>query len=230
MLTRVKQPLHGKPETVEEIDLHGKPSFSIVVRELTPARAIVADGAAKLFAWALFGWFAVLLFQHPGTPALGEGIAACVGAYLSFFAFRGMAQACLRRKTLLVITTDLIRVKRLLSWDGYRREIEHRFALLNHDGMQDEQQRLDYQQRKASARGQVIRKQSYYDKSFHVVLLYAGYRVDLVDVFGQKEAAAIVARLQYCDRRLNDATGAANGVAHSPADDWDHVPGGLYDE
>ena len=60
-----------------------------------------------------------------------------------------------------------------------------------------------------------------------MILIYAGQRVDLLSVFGAKEAAAIVTRLQYCDRLLNEAIAMSGGISKRPEDDWAEAPGGM---
>ncbi|MCY1382789.1 hypothetical protein D9M69_708470 [compost metagenome] len=73
-----------------------------------------------------------------------------------------------------------------------------------------------------------MQKPVYYGDSFHVVLVYEGHRVDLLSVFGRQQAAAVVARLQYCDRQLEQESknvGAADNP-HAGAD-WHQSPGGL---
>lgn len=105
----------------------------------------------------------------------------------------------------------------LFFWRHYSRLLEHRFALQIHDRADEEVRDYDYTAREEAAKGNLIKQQPYYGQSFHVVLVYAGRRADLLTVFGQKDAVAIVARLQYCDRRINQAINMAGGVNHAPA-------------
>ena len=141
---------------------------------------------------------------------------------------RGSVRAALRTKTQILMTTTTIRVRRWLVWRDYNRLYEHRFALHVHDHAEEEGRDLDYEARQASVKGNVIRQTPYYSASFHVVLVYAGHRADLLTVYGQKEAAAIVARLQYCDRSLNEAIAMSGGISKRPEDDWNQTPGGLH--
>ena len=74
--------------------------------------------------------------------------------------------------------------------------------------------------------GHVVNPPVYYGDSLHVVLVYAGHRQDLLTVYGQSEANAIVARLQYCDRCLDKAL-SMGGMAKDAADEWNDAPGGI---
>lgn len=64
-------------------------------------------------------------------------------------------------------------------------------------------------------------------ESLHLVLVYAGNRVDQATIYGRSEAAAIVARLQYCDRCLDKALAIGGGIPNRPEDEWNDAPGGL---
>lgn len=124
-----------------------------------------------------------------------------------------------------------IRIKRLFVWRSYDRSLEHRFSLLQHDDTENERRRHDLAVRKASAEGQVVQKTVYYGDSYHVVLSYAGHRVDLLTVYGLPQAAAVVARLQYCDRLLDQEAKRGNGgEAPHAREEWHSAPGGLDDD
>lgn len=113
------------------------------------------------------------------------------------------------------------------GWVHYSRLLEHRFALYPHDWTSWEQRDIDYETRRAAADGHVVNPTVYYGESLHLVLVYAGHRVDLTTVWGQSEAAAIVARLQYCDRCLDKALEMGGGAPKRPEDEWNDAPGGI---
>ncbi|MNG13571.1 hypothetical protein D3C84_972590 [compost metagenome] len=116
----------------------------------------------------------------------------------------------------------------MLGWQSYDRQIDHRFVLLPHDASEHERRRNDLATREAAASGKVVQKPIYYGDSFHVVFVYAGHRIDFLTVFGRKQAAAIVARLQHCDQLLDAEAKRLGGRNIPPVnDDWHSSPGGL---
>lgn len=225
---RLETPLAGLPRTVESRDKAGNPVFTIRPRELTPARAKTADDARGGIALAaVIGWVYGLYlgWQGPWEPlAVSAGLMFAIYLVLTH-----LIRACLHATTTIEMSTGAISVRRWYGWKHYDRNVEHRFALLAHDRAQAERQDLDYDIRSAAGNGRAIRKTAYYGESFHVVLAYAGHRVDLLSVYGQKPAAAIIARLQFCDRRLNEAVKMGGGINSSPQDEWNEGPGGLSD-
>lgn len=226
MQKHFKNPLAGRPRTVEIKGRNGKPQFRIVARELTPFRARMADGVSTVLAVVLL-LGCILAFFNAARAGLTEAVMLVGVVLIGERVLKQTLRAALRGKTEIVMTTDTIRVRGWLVWRNYNRLLEHRFALHVHDHAEEETRDLDYEARKASVKGQVVRQTPYYMASFHVVLVYAGQRADLLTVYGQKEAAAIVARLQYCDRLLNEAIAMSGGISKRPEDDWNAAPGGI---
>lgn len=228
MHTRFKNPLSGKPYTVKSIDRTGHPKFKITPYELTPLGAKFADFCCTVLGGALAIDCIISQIYHP-NPDLGSIVTAVVTYVSTYYALAWFIKENFRRKTTIVMTTDAISVRRWYGWQRYDRNLEHRFALHVHDRAQDEQRCHDYELRQESAKGQVVQKIAYYGESFHIVLLHAGHRVDLLTVYGQKESTAIIARLQYCDRCLNEAVNMNGGINNRPEDEWNQTPGGLND-
>ncbi len=228
MFIRLQNPLSGRPMTYESLDKHRKPKFIIKPLELTPFRCKVADGIQLTIAVVL-GIACVLdilnlpeYFVEPVFKIIAPALIAC-------FILGWMFRDLLKRNTKIVMTTETISVRHWYGWLRYKRNLEHQFVLLNHDKTREEQQRHELQTRRASTKGKVIQKKTYYGQSFHIVLVYAGHRRDLLTVYGQKEAIAIVTRLQYCDRRLNEAMNIGSG-GQTPDEEWDDAAGGLHHE
>lgn len=226
MQKHFKNPLSGRPRTVETKGRDGKPQFRIVARELTPFRARMADGiSTALTVVLLIG--CILAFFNAAKAGLSEAVMLAGVFLVGERVLRATLRAALRGRCEIVMTTDTIKVRGWFVWRSYNRLLEHRFALHVHDHAEEENRDLDYAARQASSKGHVIRQTPYYMASFHVVLVYAGQRADLLTVYGQKEAAAIVARLQYCDRLLNEAIAMSGGISKRPEDDWTAAPGGI---
>ena len=229
MFIRSQNPLSGRPVTFELLDVHGKPKFVIKPEELTPLRCKVADGF-KFLIGVVLSMTCVLAIL--GLPAffVEPVLRIIVPAVIAYFVLGWMFRAMLKRNTKIVMTIEAISIRRWYGWVRYNRNFEHQFALLNHDKMRDEQQRHEHEIRQASAKGAILKKKAYYAESFHIVLVYAGHRRDLLTVYGQKEAVAIVTRLQYCDRRLNEAINMGGGGGQTPEEEWDTTAGGLHHE
>ncbi len=229
MFIQSQNPLSGRPVTFELLDKQGKPKFIIKPEELTPLRCKAADGF-KFLIGVVLSFTCILAIL--GLPALfvEPVLRIIVPAVIAYFVLGWMFRAMLKLNTKIVMTTEAISVRRWYGWVQYNRNLPHQFSLLNHDKMREEQQCHEHEVRKASSRGSVVRKKAYYAESFHIVLVYAGQRRDLLTVYGQKEAIAIVTRLQYCDGRLNEATSMSNGGGQTPQEDWDDAAGGLHHE
>lgn len=219
-------PLSGRPRTREYCGPNGELQFEIRARELTPLRARIADGVKALFDGVATVYGVVWVVTEPITVELLTQLGIL---WLTLRTVAWVAKQLLKKRTRIRMVPGAISVRRWYGWRHHDRNIEHRFALQFHDRAQEEQQQHDFETREESARGQIIRKIAYYGESFHVVLVHAGHRIDLLTVYGRQESTAIVARLQYCDRRLNEAVNMGGGINQHPEDEWDDSPGGLGD-
>ena len=229
MFMQSQNPLSGLPVTFELLDGHGKPTFTIKPEELTPLSCKAADGF-KFMIGVILSITCVLAILDLPEFFVEPVLRTIVPAVIAYFALVWMFRCVLKRNTHIVMTTEAIRVRRWYGWMRYNRNLDHQFALLNHDKMRDEQQRHEYEVRQASAKGKRIKKKAYYADSFHIVLVYAGHRRDLLTVYGQKQAVAIVTRLQYCDLRLNEAINMGSGGGQTPDEEWNNATGGLHHE
>ncbi len=221
-----RNPLEGYPHTVETTGADGLPSFRIMPRPLTPGRAKAAHSTASLLSFVLFIAVAYYLWTVAGLGLSQIAVAVVLLAGASHL-LPGLCESGFRHPTEIRMTAEAISVRSARGWVHYSRLLEHRFALYPHDWTSWEQRDIDYETRRAAADGHVVSPTVYYGESLHLVLVYAGHRVDLTTVWGQSEAAAIVARLQYCDRCLDKALEMGGGVPKSPEDEWNDSPGGM---
>lgn len=227
MNSPMKSPLTGRPTTRQATDEAGRLSFKVTPRELTPFRAKLAEGISAVLGLGLAAanFMPLLVGRHPDLPSMAIAFGATV---LGFHLLRCVTREVCRVTTEIELGVDEIKVKNLLGWQSYDRQIDHRFVLLPHDSGEHERRRNDLATREAAAKGQVVQKPIYYGDSFHVVFVYAGHRIDFLTVYGRKQTAAIVARLQYCDQLL-DAEAKRLGGRKIPLanDDWHSSPGGI---
>lgn len=228
MNSPMKSPLASRPRTQELIDKDGRLSaFRMRPRELTPLGAKLADAVSSILGLGLLVASVATLpdWRHPALPELAVAIG---GTVAGIWILRIIAREAFRVNTRIDLDLESIRVRRLRGWERFDRRLEHRFVLLPHDGTERERRRNDLATREASANGHVVQKPVYYGDSFHVVLVYAGHRVDLLSVYGRKQAASIVARLQYCDQLLEQEAKRV-GARTNPhvGAEWHDSPGGI---
>lgn len=221
-----RNPLEGYPHTIETEAKDGLPTFRIMPRALTPGRAKVAHGMASLMSFGLFIAVAYYIWTVAGIGLPQIAVAAVLLTGVSHL-LPHVCESVLRHPTEIKMTAEAISVRSARGWAQYSRMLEHRFALHPHDRTTWEQRNNDFATRQAAADGHVVSPAVYYGESLHLVLVYAGHRVDLMTVYGRSEAAAIVARLQYCDRCLDKALAIGGGIPKRPEDEWNDAPGGL---
>lgn len=223
---KFRNPLEGHPRTVETVDAVGLPTFRITPHVLTPGRAKAADKISFVLFCLL--WMGCL-YSVATAPRwdLTEAATTLATGLAGGWVIRWVTHYALRRRTEIEMSADTIAVRGWLGWRRYSRLMEHRFALHIHDSAAQEYRNNDYLVREAATKGRVLNLPAYYGSSFHVVMVYAGHRLDLLTVFGQVEAAAVVSRLQYCDRRLNEALEMGRGAGERPENDWYDAAGGM---
>ncbi|UTH37257.1 hypothetical protein NLY39_03590 [Pseudomonas sp. KHPS1] len=224
----MQNPMAGNPPTEQATDQTGRLIFRVTPRELTPDSAECADvlGSLLWLALVVACFFVTSSWNDPEFP---RGTAVIGTVALGYLTVR-WREVC-HTKTEIELCMDVIRVKRLFVWQSFDRSLDHCFLLLQHDDTEKERRQHDLAVRKASAEGRVVQKTVYYGDSYHVVLLYAGHRVDLLTVYGKQQAEAVVARLQYCDRLLDQEARRGNGgESHRARGDWHSAPGGLDDD
>ncbi|MFZ6769806.1 hypothetical protein ACO0LM_22360 [Undibacterium sp. Di26W] len=220
-------PISSNPSTKSGHDKNGNIFFVVRPRELTPFRAKMSDRFTKGVIDTLKAIFALGLLYLFSESRLSLESAAIFVAEIFIFgwlvsqAFRKM----LRQTTTIKMTQEAISLRRWWGWQHFDRAIEHRFILIDHNLTREEAIRNDFEGREKQKEGKVIKAAVYYGQSAHVVLLYAGQRIDLLTVYDKARAADVVMRLQYCDREL-DADGGKNSSHHEGAWTTD-TPGGL---
>jgi hypothetical protein len=126
-----------------------------------------------------------------------------------------------------MLTLDQFSVEKMFGWRHYDRLLPHRFALVQHDWAQAEQENAEFQAAQAQRRGKLIRKRRWYSNSFHVSFDYIGQRNDVLTVYGQKKALAILTRLNACDNVLDALARRGQGTPLTPEDEWGDQPGAI---
>ena len=224
--SRYESPLRGEPRTVQSFDENGLPRFVVDIAELTPRSAQARDGINDFVGNAL------LLLTGFILLASGFNVVAAVAfggvAFIVYVVISGMVTSAFKKRTRLVIEADSVSLPGLIRSPVYARNIRHAFQLVGHDDALEEQLRHDLEVREAAARGEVLQKKAYFGQSLHVALFYVGHRIDIAEVYGVKEATAIINRLNYCDSVIDQALNMGRDTGFSPQDDWPkNGPGSL---
>jgi hypothetical protein len=212
---QVRHPLAGYPSTMERSDDHGLPAYEIEPRELTPEGAIkraqlLGTLKAVLALWSVYEWY-----NHAWAWS-ALIIMAIVSAILYRIALRFL-NAYFWQKTKLVLTCQFVSIRRTgQDWEHFRYPEVSGFTLRSHDDARDEQLQLEYDAQRASQRQTALRKRVYYGDSFHISVVQLGQQVDLFTIYGQKNARAVVERLQLCYRILGEVQApSGKGVVYN---------------
>ena len=226
MATRTKNPVSGFPRTWQFTDTDGNPVYRIKPRIYTPIRAKIRDNCLKGVAWimALTCLFVILDSNNVdgafvGVLAIQAGQALAIFAMLIFY-------TALRTER-VVMSADVIAVRRWWGWKRFERNEPHMFYVTIHDWAVREHERIAEKVHEAAQKGKKLRIKAYFGQSFHIVLSYGGQRHDLMTVYGAKEADAVLGRLQYCDFRLDEAMSGRGGSSGQQSGGSGYAPGGL---
>lgn len=226
MAKNVISPFSGTPRTIKVTSRNGASRYRVFPRELTPFRAKAADGIALAGCFGGMVEAALYLAEMASAPAL-YWVGAFAGPMAAYPVIKRITRGLFAKSFRIEMSAEHFKVKRLIGWRTYDRQIPHRFSLTPHRKAEREQEAHMIAQHEAAQRGQTIRKRPYYGQSFHLVFEYLGHAHVLADIFGQERALKVLARLKACDDVLNNATGSNEGIATDPKDQWDDAPGGI---
>jgi len=224
-MTKIISPLSGFPYTQEKFDENGDLYYEIVVDALTPKRAEWADDLRRYMGWlftGLFLWGLVGNAMHVGLKRVNvvDFVEMAVFFFVAHWLLSRGIRNELKKDTLIVMDLTTVKARTIFSrWKAFNRDIDHRFVCLPHDMTAHEAKMNDFAVRRAAKNNRVLSPPVYYGESAHVILDYAGSRVDLVEVFDKRYASAIAARLQYCDRALDAFAKKRIGWGDEP--EWD---------
>jgi len=226
MLNKAVSPFAGKPVTRQVADRNGAPAFDVQPRVLTPVRAMAASWLTGLGVAAGLGFGLAGVANAPNADG-GMLTAALAVPVVGGFVLYGALRSLFRKRVRVMLTLEQFSVKSLFGWKHYDRLLPHRFALLQHDWAQAEHEQAEFQAAQAQMQRKVIRPARWYARSFHVSFDYVGQRNDVLTVYGQKEAMAIVTRLNACDNVLDALARRGQGTPLTPQDEWGDQPGAI---
>lgn len=222
---KVKSPFDGFPETRQSV-INGKLTFTVRPRVLTPVAAKASDFLAKAsIGYWVFGLF-ISAEDHPISSQWGWLLYW--GSALALYpAFLWFWKSIMKTGKTIVLNEDEFRITGVFFNERYNRKLPHSFALIRHDKTTSEQMQHEFEVRKASAHGNVIMKKPYYAESFHLTFEYMGQRNDVLEIYGHKDALAVVTRLKAIDDVLDGITQGGQGAPLEPEDQWSTGPGEI---
>lgn len=226
MTKNIISPFQGEPRTEEFTDKSGNTEFRVTPQYLTPLRVKLAEFLAVISTLGFLGGGFCILSATP-NPAGWLFWAALLGPLAAYPLLNGYWRRTLRKQTHIVMTIDQFKFLSWKGWQCYDRKLRHKFVLLLHDKTQAEKDEHDLEIREGQMRREVIAPKRYYADSFHLSFEYLGQRNDVLTVYGNKEALAILARFKACDERLNQLGSIGDGIALKPEDQWNDQPGDI---
>lgn len=219
----------GEPRT--EITTEGRQTtISVAVRHLRPWDAQSADETSillRLGEAAVAGWI-----TYASMDVTVPAVALFVGAICGLPFTQKMVRQVGHVTATVKFTEDSIHLQRVRkppfwqpeeNWHRFNRSHEHRFVLYPHDKARAEKDEIDYQLRTKPGR----RVTRYYGESWYVALEYLGQRFDIAEVFGKRQADAILDRLTFCDKYMEGLADARKGPSLKPQDEWAGPSGSL---
>jgi hypothetical protein len=225
-MAQYKSPFEGDPHTEQVIGPDGAMSFKITTMTLSPMRARIVD----IIAGAVVGYMILIgiavTIQQNDPWGL---VFFCGGAVVLRRLIRRWIAEEFEARTVLTFTADSFTVRRGRSGrqDSFDRQHSHRFSLIQHDRAPEEQRQHEHEQREDQMKRRVVWRKPYYQDSYIVSFDYLGQRNDLMEVYGRKDALAILARLKACDEVMEAQSRKGKGTPLSPAQEWPVQPGDI---
>lgn len=226
MAKPVISPFSGRPRTIKAAGARGETIFRVYPRELTPLRAMIADGVSLTLCLGAVAE-GVLYLQTQALVPDWHWAAAIGGPFTLYPLVMRFARTLAAKQTRIEMTHQQFRVRTWFRWRNYDRQISHRFLLAPHRLAKKEQQAHQRAIEDAARRGRSIAKRPYYAESYHLIFEYLGQAQEIATIYGRDRAMAVQARLKACDDILNHEAGNNDGVAIDPEKQWGDQPGDI---
>lgn len=209
---KTESPLKGWPKTTKLEDGSG---YRIRARYLSPERIRLIELVCMFLILSFVsGCVYWAVDADPKVRNEQEGSAMGLVMILSAFTFathRLWGRLFFGNVTTIEFRPNQIRIKNgLRGFRNYDRNFPHEFDYTIHDKAEDEYEREDKARREGKRKGSMFQK--LFRRSFHVVLRYAGQRVDVASIYGKKHAEALLVRLQLVDELMDAMTKRAAGA------------------
>jgi len=224
----LKQLFKGQPRTAFSVNKTGEPSAVVTISELSPFRAKLADGVAKALTWAGLGFTLFETMQLTGAD-WKDWLAAILIPVAFYPLTRWSMRSTFKTNTIVRFDKDTFRIGHWPFGQKFDRQLQHSFKLLPHDKREEAKEKHQLKAMRQRNRGQFAEPEEYYSKSFNLIFEFLGERIDITEIWGEREAARALERLNTIDNVINTETGSGAGYALSPDREWNPQAGDLKD-
>jgi hypothetical protein len=208
---RVEDPLDTWPPT-SPLDEDG---FLVEAPHLTPDRARLVGILEKLASFAVLAAAVWVAFTEATVETTADfiwvGVTVLIVWVVATIIIRRLMRRRFSKTARIEVRPDVIRIGGSGGYKNYARDVPHTFELAIHDEAQDEAEHAQRTEEEYRRRGESFEVMKFYRESWHVILRYAGPRVDVATVYGKREAEALFARLQLLDEMMDAARGEIGG-------------------
>jgi hypothetical protein len=215
----------GGPKTTF-FNANGQTEIKIEASHLRPGDARAADNEAVITV-LFFIIGSVFAAIHEQNLVIAVVVAICGFASIGYLKAESRKMATKVATIVFSETTIFVMEEPELfrkdRWRTFDRRHPHRFVLVPHELARQEEDLIQHRQR-MGASGRPTR---YYSESFFVVLDYLGQRLDLAEVFGQRNANDILARLNLCDEYMKGIADARQMLPTRPEHQWSGATGSI---
>jgi len=224
----LKQLFKGKPYTRFKTNKAEEPSVTVTISELTPLGARIADGFAKALTWA------GLAYTIHDTMQLASAdwkiwLAAIALPIVMYPLTRWSIRSSFKSTTTVSFDKNTFRIGHWPFAKKFDRQLHHSFKLLPHDKREEAKEKHQLKAMRQRSRGQFAEPEQYYSKSFNLIFEFLGERIDIAEIWGEREAARALERLNTIDNVINTETDSGAGYALSPDKEWNPQAGDLKD-
>ena len=212
---KIKQFFKGQPKASAQVNRKGDLTVDVIINELTPLRAKLADNVAGLMTITALGYtlYDAAQMQNPGWPLW---VAAIALPFVFHPLTKWSVRSSFKRKQRVRFTKDRFEIGAWPTKKKFDRLLDHSFTLPPHDKRMDEREAHELQIMRGRQRGKLVQPEKYYGKSFHLVFEFLGERYDITEIYGEREAKRALDRLKSIDLVIDAVTGTGSGKHLSP--------------
>jgi len=223
---KLNQIFKGQPKTSVKFNRNGDIRVDVLINELTPLRAKLADKSASLLTLAGLGY---TLYDTARTA--GADWIMWIAAFAVPLAFYPLTKWSMRqqfkRQQRVRFTKEQFQMGSWPFAKRFDRQLDHSFTLPPHDKRDDEKEAIQMEVLRGRQRGKLVQPEKYYGKSFHLVFEHLGERFDITEIYGEREAKRALDRLKSIDQVIDSITGSGSGTPLSPENEWFVIAGDL---
>jgi hypothetical protein len=214
----IEDPLAGWPRTRRTED-----GYRLDTKVLAPGRLRFLEEPLKML---MLGWMFLMLYvgtESEHAPAIAIWTATAGFGLLVTYVVgnlvlrllgqqRAVARRLVGKRLVMTFRDRTLRVRR----KTYSLDYPHSFELLTHENALEEE--AEQEERYRTERNP-RRLRRFWRDSYHIVFRYMNQRIDLAEVYGQKDAEQLLMRLQLLAWFSLSGDDPLQGAAHAQAGD-----------